>query len=267
MPIAIQVRCKTRTRQPGSRRVRGIVICAALFLFGCASAIDTPDRLLESADLPAGHGTVIGSILLSVPTEVSDVHEREMIDSLKAKKYEATISRFVIHDYGFTSTVEYIGDPYRVSFENDVEKRFVIRAPAGSYTFRVISQVFGAVWSTGAVCTMEGVANFDIDAGKTTYVGQLTIVPDLDPDKESKFLRGYRKAVVNQTWLPEAALDMRVSAIDRKEETLRDLGMDSSAAAKGVATQLLRTDEARDIWHCAIPPVSLPPGAPRPPGS
>lgn len=240
------------------------MLFAALFLCGCASTIDALNKPPESADLPEGHGTVIGSILLSVPTGVSDIHEREMIDSLKAKKYEATIGRFVFHDYGFASRTEHPGDKYRVSFEIEVEKRFIIRAPAGTYSFQKISQIIAGIFGEEpGGCRIEGIANFDIHAGKTTYVGRLTIVAEFKPDRGGKTLQALKNLGYISSRLPEAALDMRVSATDMKEESLGDLGIDKSGPAIGLATELMRVVERRENWNCMQSPPPMSPEAPR----
>ena len=160
---------------------------AALLLYGCVSTIARLTQLPESSDLPEGHGTVIGSILLSVPTGALSIHQREMIDALQAKPYEAVIGRFITYEYGFASRTEHPEDKFRFPSDVDINQPFVIRAPAGTYSFPKISQIIRGIFGEkNMACRMEGVANFNIHAGKTTYVSQLTIAAGFMSDSEEK---------------------------------------------------------------------------------
>ena len=186
---------ETWKKNSGLRLVGAIMCFSVLLLCGCASTIDAPIKPPESADLPEGHGTSIGSILLSVPTGVSDTHKQKMIDSLKTKKYEATIRRYIVHNYGFADRIEYLGDTYRVAFEIDVAKQFVIRAPSGTYEVRNISQIITGIFgekNTG--CMIESPAFFRIHAGQTTYIGKLTIVAEFMSDEEVKMHQAFQRA-------------------------------------------------------------------------
>ena len=108
------------------------VICCPLA--GCASMTRVPEALPASEDYSAGDGTAIGSILMSVPTGMSDADEQKMIESLKRGTFAATVRRFEAHDLGISSWTEYLGRRYQVPFEIGVERQFVLRAPAVSVT-------------------------------------------------------------------------------------------------------------------------------------
>ena len=257
---------ETWEQNSGLRGVGAIMCFAALLLCGCASTINVPDKLPASTDLPAGYGTVIGSILMSAPTGVSDFQQK-VIDSFKGRKCDATVGRFVVHHHQLFGTpydtYEYPGDKYRVSFEVDVEKRFIIRAPAGSYSFQKISQIVPG-YSDGG-CTMERVAEFDIREGKTTYIGQLTIIAGFKSDKEVKwmlFFKGLHPIAVPE--LPEQLLNMTLSVTDTKAETLRDVGMDTSGPAVGLDTELMTiAGDGRGNWGIKPSPNPPPPAVPR----
>lgn len=172
------------------------------------------------------------------------------MDSLRAKSYEATIGRFVLHDYGLASMVEHPGDRYRVAFAVAVERRFVIRAPAGTYSFQRISQIIpGPLGEQLGACRVEGIANFEIRAGTTIYVGRLSIVAGLASDSGGGTLLARAKRNLASSGLPEAALEMRVSAIDVKESSLRALGLESDRAME-VGTELMNVVERRENWNC-----------------
>ena len=71
-----------------------------------------------SEDSSAGDGTAIGSILMSVPTGMSDADEQKMIESLKRGTFAATVRRFVVHDLGISDWTQYLGRRYQVPFMN-----------------------------------------------------------------------------------------------------------------------------------------------------
>lgn len=64
---------------------------------------------------------------------------------------------------------------------------------------------------------MEGVANFNIHAGKTTYVGHLTIAAGFMSDSEEKIRQAVRTSRgVYLIGRPEAFLTMRSNVTDMK---------------------------------------------------
>lgn len=242
----------------GSCGIRGIAVAAALLICGCASTIDAPGQL-PSSDLPEGYGDVIGSILLSVPTDIADVHDQEIVQSLASKKYEATIGRFVVHEYGFASRTEHPGDRYRVSFAVGVEKQFVVRAPAGTYSFQKISQIVAGLFGEQpGGCRMEGIANFDIQSGRTTYIGRLSIVAVFKQDRGGPWLQSLTNLGRIPRTLPEAVLSMSVSAMDMKAESLRAIARNEASRVTGIDTSLMFVD-GRDKWDCVQPSPPTPP--------
>jgi len=254
---------KISEEDSGLRSVSAIMCFAALLLCGCASTVNVPDELPASADLPKGYGTVIGSILMSAPTGASSIKQQKMVDSLKAKKCRATIRRWNPTEI-LPRASDYVGDEYTVFFEIDVEKRFIIRAPAGRYSLLKIAQIVPAVFGTG--CSMEDVAKFDIREGKTTYIGQLTVLGGFKTEGEIRMMYAEGRAMalqIGDPGLPERFLNMRLSVTDAKQETLRGLGRDESGSAAGIGTELLMVRDEVYLWRAEVIPTPSPPGAPR----
>lgn len=248
--------------ESGSRNVCGIAAAATLFLCGCASTIDTSGQA-ASSDSPEGYGTAIGSILLSIPTNIAGGRDQEIVQSLTSKKYEAIIGRFVLHEYGFASRTEHPGDKYSVSFAAGVAKHFIIRAPAGSYSFQKISQILTGPFGKYGGCRIEGIANFDIHPGRTTYIGELSIIAEFKHDQ--RWVQGQMNLGMIPRTLPEAALGMRGSVTDKKAESLRAIARDEASQAIEIDTSLMFVDE-RDKWDCVQPPPPAPPpGVPQKP--
>jgi len=233
----------------------GILASAALIVCGCAATIDTSSQTPLS-DMDEGYGTAIGSIFLSIPTNSSGEREQEIMQSLASKKYEAIIGRFVVHEYGFASRTEHPGDRYRVAFAAGVPEHFVIRAPAGRYSIRKISQILTGPLGTYDGCRIEGIANFDIHAGKTTYIGELSLHPEFKQDQ--RLVQYQTNVGIISRNLPEAVLAMRGSVSDKKSETLRAIAQDETGEATEMDTSLMFVDE-RDKWDCVQAP---PPGQP-----
>ncbi len=238
------------TEESSRRQLGAAIVITALLQCSCTSAIDTRETPPESAENAKGYGTVIGSILLSATAGVSGIDERSSI-ALKAKKYEAKIRRREVYEYGFASRTKYLGETYRVVFDVDVEKRFIIHAPVGTYEVLNISQtITGIFGERNTACVMEGPAAFDVRERKTTYVGRLTIAAGLMSDREVRMHQALQNArgvfVIGR---PEALLTMKGSVTDMKEETLRELGMDQGAAARSLDTHLMRASE-RVTWTC-----------------
>ena len=103
---------------------------------------------------------------------------------------------------------------------------------------------------------IEGIANFDIRAGKTTYIGQLSISPDFKQDQRS--VQAQVNIGVIPRNLPEAVLAMRGSATDRKAGSLQAIAQDKAAQPIQIDTSLMFVDK-RDKWDCAQSPPPPPP--------
>lgn len=149
---------------------------------------------------------------MSVPTGMSDADEQEMIESLKRGTFAATVRRFVVHDLGISNWTEYLGRRYQVPFEIGVEKQFVLRAPAGTYSFQTITEMVPGIFGTRAEgCTMSNVAGFRIYERKTTYIGQLTIMAGFKSDEELKTERSTDNVRgVMTLGMPERFLNMNI---------------------------------------------------------
>src|SRR5215510_395068 len=119
------------------RTLQATLVCLAFAGWICT--LEARDEVPESTSGPAEAGTVHGSILLTVPNETSDATVQKVFDSLRAKKYHAKIRRFIVHDYALASATEFVGDTYDVPFEPEIESRFDISAPAGTYAVIRIS--------------------------------------------------------------------------------------------------------------------------------
>ena len=252
---------------PSARRYLGssyrsatAIIISSLGL-GCATSVETTAALVETAALPAGHGEVVGTILLSPPAGSSGSDDEKIINSLRAKRYEATMGRFVVHDYGIASRVEHPGDRYKVSFSIGVEQPFVVRAPAGSYSIQSISSTVSTVIGPQlGGCRIEGIANFEIREGQTIYVGRLSMVTEFKPDRGRKMIQMLSNLGRMPVEHPEATLDMTVSAIDLKDDGLQKLGIDESEQRARIDTELMFVD-GRKNWDCVSDPPPAPPGA------
>ena len=148
--------------------------------------------------------------------------------------------------YNAMKTIIHPGRKYAVPFEFGVEKRFVIQAPAGTYSFQKIVQILRGIFGEG--CTMEGVANFNIHTAKTTYIGQLTIVAGFKSDEELRMVQALDSA--NRAGIigvPERFLNMKCNVTDMKEETLRGFNTDKPGSIAGLHTELMFVD-GRNKW-------------------
>lgn len=241
------------------------MLVAPLLLYGCTSIIEVPDRPLKAALQKEGYGTAIGSVLFSIPTDVTDIDVQKYYESLKSARYEMTIRRYIAHEYGFASRTEYTGDKFRITFDPDVTHNFVINAPAGTYTTLTIEP-------TGFLkpnMCLEFPAGLRIHAAKTTYVGQLTIVPRfVTYDEMKKNIRNnfWKTIEIGTRTQPKPLfgeykgfLEVEMSVVDKKEQILLDLGMEKLGTPMGLDTQLMWSKGKSSIFECNLPPVPQPP--------
>jgi hypothetical protein len=239
----------------------GVPIFGVLVLAGCAPTTIVPDGLPPSAEAPAGEGTAVGSILLSVPTEVADAEQKTMIESLERGSFRATARRFVVHDLGITEWTQYVGRNFEVHFEVGVEKPFAVRGPAGTYAFlSVADMVPGLFGGKTEGCTMQNVAEFRIGEGKTTYIGRLTITAAFMSEKDAYWLHAMDNsrgiAIIG---MPERFLDMNIGVTDVRDETLRALGMNATTATSDLETHLMGGAGRKGNWGFTPQPVPTPP--------
>ncbi len=225
--------------------IRRNAVRAAVLLCGCGLAFDTGGQApaMPSAD----EGTAIGSILLLAPAGVTDDRDRKIVTSLESKSYEAVIGRFVIHDLGIAGWTQHPGERYRFDLTVGVARDFVIHAPAGSYSFQKISQRLKGPFGQYDGCRIDGIANFEIEAGKTRYVGQLVIASEFRQDR--RFIAGMTNLGRIPRSLPEAVLSMHGSVDDRKAERLAAVRPDEAIDADAVDTELMFVDN-RNKWDC-----------------
>jgi hypothetical protein len=238
----------------------GTPIFGVLVLAGCAPTIVVPEGLPPSADAPVGEGTAVGSILISVPTGVTDAKQKEMIESLERGSFRATVRRFVVHDLGITEWTQYVGRTFQVRFEAGAEKPLVVRGPAGTYSFLSITDMVpGFFGGKTEGCTMTNVADFRVLEGKTTYIGRLTITATFMADKDARWIHAMDNsrgmAVIG---MPERFLDMNIGVTDVKDETLRALD-NATSAISDVETHLMGGMGRKADWGYTPPPAPTPP--------
>ena len=263
------VNAKTRKRILDQCILGAVILLAILVQCGCATADDTRDSATTSTGHLKGDGIAIGSILLSAPVrQVIGADERRIVESLKAKKYEARIRRRVVYEYGLASRIEYLGETVTVSLEVDVDKPFLVRGPAGTYAILDISQIVSGIFGErNTACVLDGPGRFEIREGTKNYVGRLTIAAHFMSEGEVATQRALQRARgVYVIGRPESLLTMKGTISDVKDETLRGLGMGQTGAGSGLDTLLMRASE-RISWNCEVPSIPPPPGAPRRPGS
>ncbi len=77
------------------RSVKHALLHAALlagFLGACRNTVELGERLPPAADVPEGHGSVIGSILISTPSDVTGDEARERFEALRSKRVVLELS-------------------------------------------------------------------------------------------------------------------------------------------------------------------------------
>jgi hypothetical protein len=243
----------------------GTPIFAVLVLAGCAPTTIVPEGLPPSAEAPVGEGTAVGSILMSVPTGVTDAEQKRMIESLEQGSFRATVRRFVVHDVGIGDWTQYVGHKFQVHFEVGAEKPFVVRGPAGTYSFLSITDMVpGLFGGKTEGCTMPDVADFRVREGKTTYIGRLTITAAFMSEKDAKWIHAMDNsrgiAVIG---MPERFFDMNIGVTDVKDETLRALDMNATSATSDVETHLMGGTGRKGSWGYTPQPAPTPPPARR----
>ncbi len=208
--------------------MRLILLTILLMLHGCASTIHAPSKLLETSGTLQGHGVVVGSILLSVPTEISDQRMKKHYDALRGERYRAIARRYVVHPSILgISRVEYLGDKYEIDFEPGIERHFAISAPEGTYSILDVWPNTNVVSLQKRLC-IQFPAGFRVDSGKITYIGQLTITPSFTSHDVMKMM-------------PDIVVGAVMTSVsDNKGETMNFVGMSNSDRTIGIDTHLMR---------------------------
>ena len=213
-----------------------------LVVAGWNCTLQADDKLPESTGGPADNGTVHGSILLTVPNEISDTAVQKVFDSLRSKKYNAKIRRFVVHDYAIASGTEFVGDTYDVPFEPEIESPFVVSAPAGTYSVIRISST--SLFESNRLC-LQSPASFHIDSGKDTYIGQMAIAVGFLPYE-----------AVEMPKLVLKTMKMKPGAKGLFTATVGVVGKD---VEKGSDTRLMTVREKQPLDSCERAPNLQPP--------
>jgi len=235
-----------RAGASAARPARASAILGALLVAACfaARSVEAPTFLRQPAGLREGEGAVVGTILLSVPTGVADATDREIVDALNAKRYEAIIA------------AQPSGERYRVRFFAGVEKSFALRGAPGRYSVESITSIiapdFGAE-RTG-ICRIGRVADLSVRAGQITYLGRLWLIAEYKPDRGFPLAQSLRARGVRETELAETALDMRVSAFD-VEKARERLRLAEGGEGNRVVSELMNVQPGVE-WDCSDPASS-----------
>jgi len=235
------------------------LVFVASVLTACAATIDATDRLLEPSALGEGEGLVFGSIQVTIPSEVADPDQTEMIDALKQRKLTATIRRYDLRGSGEVAWRDYRGDEFVVPCRADAEQSFVVRAPAGKYAVVELSDRHPGLFGDQPGCRIDDLASFEVHAGKTTYVGGLVVRVGFQSEEHLRWAR----LAQDDVWtpgFPERWLDMSFSVADLRETTLLDLDADHALAPTEIETELMRVGHGR--WQFQAQAVPEPPKVP-----
>jgi len=242
---------------------RTVMSVAALVLAGCSTPIALTDQLPEGAALSAGQGMAIGSIVMTSPAGATDPEHKERVDAFRQRKLTATLRRCENGDSTALGTGGgYVGDPYVIVFGVDEEKRFVLRAPVGSYEIDTLVASAPGLFGVENTCKLERVAHFSVHADMTSYVGKLVVATEFLPDSQVKMERAVANA--ERTLAsdgPEHWFDLSMSVVDAKETTLRALVSNASHAPAGIETILMKCQRGRMRFDLNKPPPmpELPP--------
>lgn len=241
---------------------RASMVLGTLALAACVTTVAVTDRMPESATLAEGEGMVIGSIVVTTPTDVADPDQKEMIDALKQRTLTATIRRYVMRvsddEGGEFGWADYVGDKFVVSFGADAEQRFVIRAPAGKYSVYELSDIHPGLFGDQPGCKMNYLAKFEVHAGRTTYIGGLVVRAGFKSGKMLSWEKSFERSTgIGVVGIPERWLNMSLSATDARLATLRDLPADPSRAPAEIETELMRVGIGR--WQYDAPQIPEPP--------
>ena len=221
-----------------------LAILGCLVFAGWNCTLGARDKAPESTSSPANDGTVHGSILLTAPTENADAAVQKVFDSLRSKKYNAKIRRFIVRDSAIVSATEFVGDTYDVPFEPEIESPFVISAPAGTYSVIRISST--SLFERSRLC-MQFPASFHIYPGKDTYVGQMTIAVGFVPYGAIDMPEFVRKTMKKMPG-PKGVFTAVVSVVEK-------------AGENGFDTQLMSVREKQPLDSCEKAPIPRPPAS------
>lgn len=238
------------------------VVLGTAALAACATTVALTDRVPQTAALATGEGLVIGSIVVTTPTEIPNPDQKEMIDALKRRKLKATIRRYVMRisqdEQSEFALRDYVGEKFVVSFGADAEQRVVIRAPAGKYSVLELSDIHPGLFGDNQPgCKMRDLATFEVHPGKTTYIGKLVVRAGFKSEKMLYLAKISEHSGVMVLGVPERWLDMSLSATDAKQDTLRDLTLDPSSAPAEIETALMTVGIGD--WHYDTPELPKPP--------
>ena len=237
--------------------VLGMVTLAA-----CATTVALTDRMPPPAALAAGEGMVIGSIVMTTPSEIANRDQKEMIDALKQRKLKVSIRRYVMRisqdEESEFALRDYVGEKFVVSFDVGAEQRLVIRGPAGKYAVVELSDIHPGLFGENQPgCKTRELARFEVHPGKTTYIGRLVVRAGFKSEKMLFIAKAGELGGVMVLGVPERWLDMSLSATDAKQDTLRDLTLDPSRAPAEIETELMRVGIGD--WHYDTPEFPKPP--------
>ena len=241
---------------------RVVLVVLTSILASCVGTTATSDHLPDSSTLAEGEGLAFGSFLVTVPGEVADREQQEMIDALHERELTATVRRFVRHgDPGGEFTWrDYQGDEFLVTWRADDEHSFVLRGPAGTYQILHIRDRHEGFLAKGW-CELDSPGDFEVHAGEITYVGTLVLEATFRSEDQSKFVQLIERAT-REPAFPESSLDMNLSVVDAKDSTLRELDTHGAFADKEIRTELLNVG-TRGWGFKAPPPPELPKAPPK----
>jgi len=222
------------------RALPAMLCCLVLAGWNCT--LQAGDELPQSTNCPADAGTIHGSILLTIPDKIPDSAAQKVFDTLRSKKYNAKIRRYVVHDSVLASGIELVGSTYDVPFEPEIESSFVICAPAGTYSVVRISST--SLFEKYSLC-LQSPASLEMYSGKNTYVGRMTIAVGLLPYEAIDMPKLVRKTMEMGPG-PKGMLTATVSVVEQEE-------------AKGADTRLMTVREKQPLNSCEKAPVVQPP--------
>ncbi len=243
---------------------RASLVLATLALAACAKTVVLSERMPESAALAEGEGWVIGSIEVITPAEAAEGEQREGVEALRERELEVTIRRYVMRLSDVEGGIgwrDHVGDEYVVSLRTDAEQRIVLRAPAGKYAIVELHDFHSELFGDQPGCKTTGLADFEVHAGETTYIGKLVVRVGFRPEEEIRRAKIFERA--DRIWAPGLAerwLHMGLSAEDARDATLRALAADSGSVPGAVRTELM--DVGIGDWRYEPPKPPPVPGTP-----
>ena len=240
----------TRGLRPLRSLGRGAKVLATLALASCTTTVALTDEIPDPAELAQGEGLAIGSILVSTPDGVTDPADMEKVAALAQRTLRATIRRYELRggdEGGEFSWRDYGGDEFVVALALDTERRIVLRAPAGKYEVHELSDNHPGPFGDQPGCKTEGLARFEVHAGKTTYIGRLVVRVGFKDKAQVMAEKGDdQTAGTFVAGFPERWLDLGLSVADAREASV--LG---SKPAE-MDTELMKAGIGR--WRLEVPP-------------